>query len=350
MRLIAAALLAMVCGCAPTPQSFTLHPTIDPGRERLWPAAPEIPRYRYAGQLIGEQNYAIETARPVSSGQKLLRWIVGLGRSTRDRPTVLVRPQSGMVDDRGHIYVTDAGRAAVFVFRHEDGLQVWEMAQPKMRFRSPVGIAAGERPGEVLVADADLGRVFRLDANGSALGSFGEGTIVRPTGIARDPIRGEVYVADSAAHDIKVFDDAGRLKRLLGSRGRDAGQFNAPTHLAFRNDRLYVSDTLNARVQVLAADGQPLSAIGQRGLYIGNLTRPKGVAVDARDNVYVVESYYDHVLVFGGSGQFLLPIGGSGRGIGQFFLPSGAWSDDHGRIFVADMYNGRVMIFEYLGA
>ncbi len=89
--------------------------------------------------------------------------------------------------------------------------------------------------------------------------------------------------------------------------------------------------------------------IGKRGLYLGNLTRPKGVTVDADDNIYVVESYYDHLLVFDMQGEFLLPIGGTGNDVGQFFLPSGVWNDDRGRIYVADMYNGRVMILQFLG-
>jgi DNA-binding beta-propeller fold protein YncE len=82
---------------------------------------------------------------------------------------------------------------------------------------------------------------------------------------------------------------------------------------------------------------------------VGNLTRPKGIAVDSSDNLYVVESYFDHLLVFGESGRFLLPIGGHGSAAGQFFLPAGAWSDARGRIFVADMFNGRVSIFLRLG-
>ena len=102
-------------------------------------------------------------------------------------------------------------------------------------------------------------------------------------------------------------------------------------------------------MQILDLDGRPLESVGQRGLYVGNLTRPKGVAVDADGNLYVVESYYDHLLVFSPSGEFLLPIGGTGNAVGQFYLPAGVWADARGRLFVADMYNGRVVIFQYLG-
>ena len=97
-------------------------------------------------------------------------------------------------------------------------------------------------------------------------------------------------------------------------------------------------------------DGRSLGQIGQRGLYVGNLVRPKGVTTDRDGNVYVVESYYDHLLIYNQGGEFLLPIGGTGNEIGRFYLPAGIWSDGRDRIFVADMFNARVVIFRYVGA
>jgi hypothetical protein len=147
-----------------------------------------------------------------------------------------------------------------------------------------------------------------------------------------------------------VFDDGGSLLRTIGARGDEPGRFNAPTHLSFAEGRLFVSDTLNARVQVLQSDGTPVRSVGRRGLYVGNLTRPKGVTTDSHGNLYIMEGYYDHMLVFSRQGEFLLPIGGTGAGVGQFYLPAGIWRDERDRIFVADMFNGRVVIFQYLGA
>jgi DNA-binding beta-propeller fold protein YncE len=88
---------------------------------------------------------------------------------------------------------------------------------------------------------------------------------------------------------------------------------------------------------------------GAPGLYVGNLVRPKGVAVDNEGHVYVIESYFDHLLVFSRSGEYLLPIGGTGQETGRFFLPAGVWVDARNRVFVADMFNGRVMVFQFLG-
>jgi hypothetical protein len=103
-------------------------------------------------------------------------------------------------------------------------------------------------------------------------------------------------------------------------------------------------------VQVLDAEtGAARLTIGEQGLSVGNLVRPKGVAVDGSGNIYVVESYYDHMLVYNKKGQYLMGIGGTGRGVGQFYLPSGIWTDAQDRIYVADQFNGRVMLFQFLG-
>lgn len=315
----------------------------------VWPSVPETPRYRYAGELVGAPNFVAAETQSPGAATRVLRWIVGLGDdAARDRSRFLLRPQSGMVDLGGRILVTDSGRQAVFVFDEAAAsLSIWKRADNGDEFATPVGITEG-RNAEILVADATLGRIVRLGPEGVPLGSFGASELGRPTGLARDA-DGRVFVADAGQHDVKVFDLDGRLIRRIGHRGNAAGEFNGPTHLTVAGDRLYVTDTLNARVQSLTLSGEPVLSYGRRGLYVGNLIRPKGIAVDSNQNVYVVESHFDHLLVFGEDGSFLLPIGGHGSAAGQFFLPAGAWSDARGRIFVADMFNARVSIFLRLG-
>lgn len=259
------------------------------------------------------------------------------------------------------------------------------------------------------VADAELKAVFVLDASGRPLARLGEGLLQRPTGVARDPRSGRLFVADTVAHTVEVFGAEGQHLRTLGRRGENPGEFNFPTHLALRDGRLYVTDTLNNRVQVLdvseAADtaspafGRFVRSVGARGLFVGNLVRPKGVAVDGEGNVYVVESYYDSVLVFSAEGDFLMPITGTGAAqaydgtsaagpsaasatsaasappassapqaptappaaprtsptapatpsAGPFYLPAGLWIDGRNRVHVADMFNGRIVLLHFLG-
>lgn len=346
MLLVFLGSILTLAGCAETPLVYRLADQAN--KDRVWPAPPEKSRYRYMGQLIGENNFQPEGAEVRSTAGKLFDWLVGLVGEQPD-PVVLQRPQSGMVDGDGRVYVTDVGRGGVYVFDTvAKKLDVWENARAGVRFETPIGIAAGSS-GEVLVADADLHSVFRLDAKGNPVGEFGRDVLGRPTGLARDAQRGLIYVADTSEHDIKVFGDDGKLLDVMGRRGEQDGEFNYPTHLAFAGDKLYVADTLNSRIQIFDQDHKWLGKFGRLGLYVGDLVRPKGVAVDAGNNIYVIESLYDNLLVFNGEGQTLMALGGSGKEAGQFYLPSGVWVDAQNQIYIADVFNGRVTVLQYLG-
>ncbi|MCP5150176.1 MAG: 6-bladed beta-propeller [Ectothiorhodospiraceae bacterium] len=339
----------MLAGCAEPERELRLDAAVPAtGAALVWPPSPEVPRYLYAGQLTGEDNLREVGGQGREGAAALLAWIVGLGQS-RDAPVVLQRPQSGAVDGAGRVYVTDVSHQAVFVFDEPAArMLVWHEAEPGVRFVAPIGVLPLPS-GDVLVTDAELGAVFRFGHDGESRGRFGDDVLTRPTGIARDPERRLVFVADTRENDIKVFDETGVLVDYIGRHGKAVGELNAPTHIAWSRGRLYVSDTLNSRVQVFDREGAVVEHFGERGLYVGNLTRPKGIAVDDEGNIYVVESYYDYLLVYDAEGRLLLPIGGTGKAPGQFYLPAGVWTDARSRVYVADMFNGRVSIFQFLG-
>jgi DNA-binding beta-propeller fold protein YncE len=339
------------CASAPTPGLFTTELQGFNATEPLFFPAQidqEVPRYRYVGQLVGDENFIKERAK--TGFYRVLEWVTGalFGEAT---PRALQRPQSGAVGIDGRIFVTDVGQAAVFVFDPTAGLlQVWDRAEDLRRFESPIGIAVTPA-GDMFVADSGLGIVAHLAPDGTPMAPLGAGVLTRPTGVAYDPERRELYVADTANHQVVVFDMEGHsVKRRVAQRGDGSGGLNYPTFLSFRAGELYVSDTMNARIAVFdAVTGRMRRQIGERGAYVGQLVRPKGVALDSDNNIYAVESFHDYLLVYDASGRFMLPVGGTGAGAGTFFLPSGVWVDDFDRVYVADVFNGRVSILQYLG-
>ena len=342
------ALLIVLSACSET--KYNLRYEVEPGDAPVWPTPPDAPRYRYVGEITGEQNF-VEIEGSKGWGTRFgefLKWAVGLSSTSTENPEVLQRPQTGVVDENGRIYVTDVSRQAVFVFDEKQGtLSIWDRAMGDFGFKTPVGIALG-KDNTILVADADLAIIVELDQNGNPLRTIGDKVLNRPTGLARDPQSGQIFVADTRDHDIKVFNDAGELLDIIGNRGTNIGEFNAPTHLAYRGNKLYITDTLNARVQILTRSGDFLSKFGQRGIFMGDFVRPKGVTTDSDGNIYVIESFHDYLLVYNSEGRFLMPLGGTGSGVGQFYLPSGIWTDSKDRIYIADMFNGRIVILQYL--
>jgi len=347
-RSLALLLALLLTACASAPPTFNITSAEQPnsGERLTWPEPPDPARYAYVGQLLGEQNFRTPTDT-MSTAEKVFRWIVGLCNGDRE-PTVMRRPNAIAKGPGGRIFITDMGRPSVFVFdTATPELTVWNQAVIGQPFLGPSGIEALPG-GDVLVADAEMGAVFRLGADGTPRGRFGDDVLQRPAGLAWDDERSLLYVADVGAHNIKVFNGEGAHLHTLGGPGTDPGRFNAPSHLAVSKQGIYVTDTFNARVQHLDPAGELLEIIGTRGLYVGNLVRPKGVAVDGAGHVYVVESYYNRMLVFDAEGRFLMPLATDNSPLGRLYLPADVLVDDQQRVYLVDMFNGRVLIFQYL--
>lgn len=336
-------LIISACAIEDERVAIVLEPAPD---SVVWPQPPDAPHYALVGQLIGERDF-IQNKTQVKKSRTIMSWLTGLIYGEKIY-SELKRPISGMRDNKGRIMVVDASLKAVMVFDLEQKQFLkWDRISEFSTYASPIAIIGDGKDG-FFVTDSELGKVFHIDKDGNPLNNFGEGILNRPTGIARDPSRQIIYVSDTAEHNIKVFTDDGNLIDVIGSRGSGVGEFNGPTYLTFVQSRLYITDTLNFRVQVLDANQENQLTFGNLGINLGNMVRPKGIAIGGDGRIYVVESYFDHLLIYSSTGEFLLPIGGTGYGDGQFYLPNGVWTDTEGNVYVADMFNGRVSIFREL--
>lgn len=317
---------------------------------KTWPRGTDTAYYRFLGDIYGEDNLAVVKQKQESTLNKIWQFITG----NATEPSVnLKRPQAVVGDHNNNLYISDVSHQGIFVFDTQKGtMKIWKKATSKYNFISPIGLALGA-DNELLVADSELGQVIRLDLDGNPIGVIDHPSLKRPTGVARSPLSGEIYVSDTQQDNIKVFNQQGELLRVFGRSGEGELEFNAPTFLAWHVKGLLVSDTLNARVQLISLDNDTetfLHSYGHRGMRLGNLSRPKGVSSDSNGNIYIIESYFDHLLVYNEQAQFLLPLGGTGYGAGEFYLPSGIWVDKQDKVYIADMMNGRVSVFQFLGS
>jgi len=316
---------------------------------RSWPRGFSRPHYVYLGDIYGERN--LTEIKQQHEGMLSKLWSLITGNIIKE-PIKLKRPQGLISDNNGIIYISDVSHQGVFAIDTINGtLKVWKKAGKNEYFNSPIGIALTDKH-ELLIADAELGYIVRLDTHGKPLGLIKHDSLTRPTGIVFNKEKQLIYVSDTSNDDIKVFNRQGELQRVIGKSTPDILNLNAPTFLAQHSQGLLISDTLNAQVKLIKTNESAYelkTSFSKRGMKLGNLSRPKGVASDSEGNVYIIESYFDHLLVFNEQGQFLLPLGGTGYGAGEFYLPSGIWIDNRDRIYIADMMNGRISVFQFLG-
>ncbi len=267
----------------------------------------------------------------------------------------VVRPYSIAVDSRGRAVVTDPGAAGIHIFdiaRHKYKF-IERKDQEKDAMRAPQCVAL-DAQDNIYVTDSEAGKIFVFDANGRyrhALGSLkgGEGYFKRPTGIAVDSAAQRIYVTDTLRDKIFVLDMQGQVIQTIGKHGAGGGEFYYPTELHLDGGNLLVVDAMNFRVQWFGRNGSVEGTMGQIGDSVGQMFRPKGVAVDSEDHLYIVDGLWGVVQVFDREGRLLYYFGKKGTGLGEFQLPSGLFIDHDDRVYVVDSYNRRVQVFRYHG-
>ncbi len=154
--------------------------------------------------------------------------------------------------------------------------------------------------------------VIVFAADGSFLGSWGEGLFTRPHGLTLGPDEA-LYCADDNGHCIRKCSLEGEILMTIGVPGepapRQSGQpFNQPTKVAFDPDTgdLYISDGYgNARVHKFSADGQHLFSWGEYGTDPGQFNLVHSIATDGDGNVYIADRENHRVQVFDGQGDYI---------------------------------------------
>jgi DNA-binding beta-propeller fold protein YncE len=328
--------IALLSGCAelPATDATTDAPTL------VWPSSPATQKIKFLRAFSSPDDFE---NRP-GWFKRMLDAIKGSPK----RP--LVNPTGVHRDREGRLYVVDAFYNAVHVFDPVRRDYYWFPKRPMESFMKPVGIAVGEE-GRVYISDSQAKVVHIFEQHGKQyLKSIGADELQRPTGLTINKQTNELLVVDTLASQIVVFDaDSLLIKRTIGHAGYDSSALHYPTNIHASNEgSVYVTDSLNFRVQVLSPELRFSRHFGSAGDTPGHFSRPKGIAVDSDGNIYVVDALFDNVQIFNGQGQLLLAFGSPGHESGQFWLPSGIFIDEQDQIYIADSYNRRVQVFQYL--
>jgi len=230
------------------------------------------------------------------------------------------------------------------------------------QFSSLEGGLAIASNGKILVPDSGNDRIQIFNPDGtfdSTFGSYGTGNnqFKYPVGIAVSPLNGDIFVADWDNHRIQVYDSNFTWQTQLGVTGTSGSSstlFNHPYDVTVDKDgNIYVADYENYRVQKCTLSGGGYSCttfagvtgtIDDDGSF--NYLMPISVAVDGENRVYVADDWNNRVQVFDPSGAYLTSIGGSwGSDSGEFRASVGIDIDKDGNVYVSDFRNNRVQKF-----
>lgn len=183
--------------------------------------------------------------------------------------------------------------------------------------RLPNGFALGEVSG-VGVDSHDHVFIFHRgdqpilcfdEETGEILASWGDGLFERAHGLTTDH-QDNIWVTDTKTHQVSKFSHDGELLLNLGSKGvpgLDGNHFNQPTDVAVSVDGdVFVADGYgNNRIAKFSAEGKFLLDWGHKGDASGQFHTPHGITLDLENRVYVADRTNARIQVFDEDGNFL---------------------------------------------
>jgi len=328
-------------------------------RKIVWPNPPAIARIKFLELYTGEK---IDwTAFEQNKKKPKQKWMDRLAGTKPPEdvdmskvPFQLVRTNGVAVDSKGNIYAADQAVGAIFIFNPETKDVQMIRNGKEGRFGLINGIAIDDND-RLFVTDDKFREVLVFNAKHQEETAFGADILGNPGGVAIDTENRFLYVVDTANDVVDVFDaDSLKLLRKIGVPGKkhqltDPGTFSLPTNVAVDADgNVYVSDTLNARVEIFDAEGNFISQFGKRGDGAWQLERPKGIAVDCDGHIWIVDAAQDRVKVFNREGRLLIYFGTHGSYPGEFSAIYGIAIDKFDRVITSEQYPGRVQVFRYV--
>jgi DNA-binding beta-propeller fold protein YncE len=258
-----------------------------------------------------------------------------------------VRPRAVTILPGNHLYIVDfTARIQAF---DADGRYLhitWQT--PDFRNGRPSGLGVTQS-GQVIVADSHYHTVRVYDPNGHELVTRGGQAGPEPGnfGYISDVVEdkfGNWYVSEFGANErITKLDPNGNVEHVWGSHGSGPGEFSHARALAIGpDDCLYVADGCNHRIQVFDAAGKWLKTLGRHGTEPGEFAYPYDVAFNSKGDLCVVEMGNNRVQKLSTDGEPRAMWGTPGRKPGQLYSPWALAVDSRDRVHVIDTENHRV--------
>ena len=208
---------------------------------------------------------------------------------------------------------------------------------------NPWGIAVNSKQ-QLVVAECG-GKVTVFDREGKKVQTITCGKLSQPSGVAVDK-DDSIYVSDMHNCSLLKFSKEGKLMKVVGQSGTRPGKFDI---IKIINDKLYVCDSGNDRVQILNTELEYVNSFGCRGNGDGQFNYPNDIAQDRAGNLYVTDCHNDRVQVFDCKGQFLSTFSKKGAASEQLNFPIGICVGSDQLVYVCDNGHKCVSVFKTSG-
>lgn len=179
----------------------------------------------------------------------------------------------------------------------------------------------------------------------------GDGQFIRPHDMDFSPSEDKLYIIDRDNQRIQVFDKSGKFQFKWGKEGNGDGQFKLPYGLDVdKEGNIWVADRNNNNIQKFDPQGNFLLRFGSNGSGPGQFDNLRHVVVDdALRYIYAADSNNNRIQKFDIHGNFVKSFGKIGNKSGEFNLPTTIVLDSKGYLYVSERGNERVQKFDTEG-
>ena len=245
----------------------------------------------------------------------------------------LVKPWGIALNSKQELVVAERGGKVTLFGKESKKVQTITSKE----FLHTMGVAV-DKDDNIYVSDPGKSSIFKFSKGGDFM--IITGTQDDEFGFIK-VINDKLYVCDRKNHRVQILNTQLEYVDSFGCHGDGDGQFHWPNGIAQDEaGYLYVSDSNNNRVQVFDHKGQFFDSFSEKGTTCTSkeLNFPIGICVGSDQLVYVCDTSNKCVSVFKTSGEFVTSFG-------QFSCPTGIVTDDDGFVYVSDYETkGRVYI------
>jgi DNA-binding beta-propeller fold protein YncE len=184
----------------------------------------------------------------------------------------------------------------------------WPLATPEIAWGAVTGVAV-DSDDHVWVCTTGTPPVLVFDDAGLPIASWGDEYLSGAHQLRLDQ-QGFVWVVDSQQHTVQKFSRRGERQLLIGTPhmpGCDETHFNEPTDVAIATDgSVFIADGYrNGRIVHYDSQGRFLKSWGTQGIATGELSLPHSIVIDSQDRLYVAERCNGRIQVFDREGTSL---------------------------------------------
>lgn len=275
----------------------------------IYPAPPDTAKIQYLTSI----STSLDVAKKQSTFTKSV-----LGKD----PVLPIYKPYGVFMRNGKLYVCDVSLGG--------GLEIIDFEAKEFKYFVPEGQYQLKLPlnsyvdknDQLYVADIALHKIFVFDSIGKYVTSFGKKENLKPSDVF--VTKNKIFVADSGNNRINVYNKNNHKFEYYFPKSKSGSKdyLYKPANITLSNDKVYVSDMGAGNIKIFTHTGEYINTISRYGKNIGELVRPKGIAIDKEENIYVVDASFENIQIFNKEGRLLMFFGGHYKNHGDMWLPT----------------------------